>query len=91
MESLSAHSGNPVVRAILHPPDASQTLEVEIDVRVPVADLAAVIAQELGLPTAERQFGLKTRGRTLKPHETLASAGVRDGDELWFLYETAAG
>lgn len=86
----SSHRSGPV-RVILHPPDASEILEVEMDPQVPVSDLAVVIARELGLRTDERQYGLKTRGRTLKPHETLASAGVRDGDELWFLYETAAG
>ena len=83
--------GSTVVRAILHPPDAGQVLEVEIDSRVPVAELAPAIARELGLRADPRHFGLKTRGRTLKPHETLAAAGIRDGDEIWFLFETAAG
>lgn len=88
-ETWAAEGG--LVRVVLYPPDGTETLEVEIDTGVPVSDLSAVIARELGLRTDGRQYGLKTRGRTLKPHETLASAGVRDGDELWFLYETAAG
>ena len=60
------------------------TVEEEVDGSMEVRDMKALLSETTGIDVDEQR--LLCRGRVLRDHETLGSAGVADGATLHVLY-----